>query len=447
VSATPRTLADWLARIEQLHPQAIALELDRVERVKQALGLKSRFPIVTVGGTNGKGSVCAMLEAMLHAAGYRVGCYTSPHLIRYNERVRMDARAAADADLVRAFAAVEAARKGAGGTTADAQNPGTRDDGSAAVPLTYFEFGTLAAVWLFAEQQVEAAVLEVGLGGRLDAVNAFDADSAVVVSVDLDHMEYLGPDREAIGFEKAGIFRAGRPAICADPAPPASLRRHAGEVGAKWLQIGADFGYERQAGQWRYWGPGGKRNALPYPALRGTVQLGNAAAAITALDTLRERLPVAAGDVRSGLLHAEVAGRFQVLPGRPAVILDVAHNPHAARALAENLRAFERGGRTLAVFSMLKDKDIAGVVAAVKGTMAHWFVAPAASPRAASVDMLAAAAAGEAITCCESVAAAYAQACNMAREDDKIVVFGSFYTVAAVMEVRAETGSRHGETD
>lgn len=394
--------------------------------MKQALGLAPAFPILTVGGTNGKGSVCAMLEAMLHGAGYRVGCYTSPHLVRYNERVRVGMREAADSDLVRAFAEIEAAR--------------------GMVPLTYFEFGTLAALRLFVEQKVEAAVLEVGLGGRLDAVNAFDADTAVVVSVDLDHMEYLGRDREAIGFEKGGIFRAGRPAICADPQPPGSLRRHADEIGAKWLAIGVDFGYERQGSHWRYWGPGGRRSALPCPALRGAVQLGNAAAAITALDTLRDRLPVAIGDLRSGLLHAEIAGRFQVLPGRPAVILDVAHNPHAARALAANLRAFERGGRTLAVFSMLQDKDVAGVIEAVKGCIAHWFVAAAPTPRAASVERLAeelaAAAAGSALTRCESIAAAYARACDMAAENDKILVFGSFYTVAAVMEARAERTKR-----
>jgi len=439
----PRTLPDWLAYLERLHPQAIALGLDRVERVKNSLGLNPGFPIVTVGGTNGKGSVCAMLEAMLHGAGYRVGCYTSPHLLRYNERVRIGMREAADRDLVRAFAEVEAARVRGGGNTADAQNPGTFDGGSEAVPLTYFEFGTLAALWLFVEQGVEAAVLEVGLGGRLDAVNAFDADSAVVVSVDLDHMEYLGGDRESIGFEKAGIFRPGRPAICADPEPPASLKRHAAGIGAKWLAIGVDFGYERQGSQWRYWGPGGKRSGLPYPALRGAVQLANASAAITALDTLRSRLPVAAGELRSGLLNAEVAGRFQVLPGRPAVILDVAHNPHAARALAANLRGFERGGRTLAVFSMLKDKDVAGVIEAVKGVIDHWFIASAATARAASVEMLAerlaAAAAGSALTRCESIAAAYARACDTAAENDKILVFGSFYTVAAVMEARAES--------
>jgi dihydrofolate synthase/folylpolyglutamate synthase len=416
-----RPLADWLAYIEALHPSAVALGLDRVDEVRRAMGLAPEFPVMTVGGTNGKGSVCAMLESILHCAGHRVGCYTSPHLLRYNERVRVGAREAGDRDLERAFAAVEAAR--------------------GAVPLTYFEFGTLAAVRLFVDQGVDAAVLEVGLGGRLDAVNAFDADAAIVASVDLDHMDYLGADRESIGFEKAGIYRPGRPAICADPAPPATLARHAMAIGAKWLAIGTDFGYERQGSHWRYWGPGGRRSALPYPALRGAVQLGNAAAAITALDALRERLPVAADDVRSGLLRVDIPGRFQVLPGLPAVILDVAHNPHAARALAAGLRALPRGGRTLAVFAMLKDKDIGGVIDAVRDLVDHWFIAAAPTARAAPVDVLARELAHrdveKPVTRCDSIAAAYDRACVGAAENDRIAVFGSFYTVAAVMEVRA----------
>ncbi len=403
----------------------MALGLERVSRVRRALALTPVFPVFVIGGTNGKGSVCAMLEAILHRAGYRVGCYTSPHLLRYNERVRIAAQEASDQDLARAFAEVEAARE--------------------RVPLTYFEFGTLAAMWLFAERTVDVAVLEVGLGGRLDAVNAFDADCAVVVSVDLDHMDYLGADREAIGHEKAGIFRDHRPAICADPAPPASLKRHAADVDAQWLAIGTDFGYIRRGGEWQYWGPRGRRNALPYPALRGSVQLGNAAAALAALDTLRERLPIAIDDMRAGLLQVELPGRFQVLPGRPAVILDVAHNPHAARALAENLAGIERDGRTLAVFSMLKDKDIGGVIEAVRNHIHHWFIAALETTRAASVNLLqerlAAAGAGAAVTRCENIAAAHAQACDLAAENDRILVFGSFYTVAAVMQARVRRAS------
>ncbi len=414
------SLPEWLEHIERLHPKTIALGLDRVQQVRRALALDPSFPVITVGGTNGKGSVCAMLEAILDLAGYRVGCYTSPHLLRYNERVRIGRIEAGDADLARAFAAVEQARQ--------------------AVPLTYFEMGTLAAMWLFLQQRVEAAVLEVGLGGRLDAVNVFDADCAVVTTVDIDHVDFLGGDREAIGYEKAGIFRGGRPAVCADPAPPASLTQHAGAIGAQLLRIGVDFGITVQDRQWQYWGPRGRRNALPHPVLRGTPQLANAAAAITALESLRERLPVSVNDLRSGLLQADSPGRFQVLPGRPAVILDVAHNPQAARALAASLAAMGPRGRTYAVLGMLKDKDIAGVVAALKPAIAHWFVAGLAVARGAGADDLDAtlAEAGvEARTRSPDVAAAYAQACDMATENDRILVFGSFYTVATVMRIRA----------
>lgn len=416
----PQTIEQWLEYIERLHPQTIALGLDRVQQVKQALGLAPAFPVITVGGTNGKGSVCAMLEAILHCAGYRTGCYTSPHLVRYNERVRISRTEAHDEDLARAFAAVESARGG--------------------VPLTYFEMGTLAAMWLFAERRIEVAVLEVGLGGRLDAVNVFDADCAVVVAVDIDHVDFLGGDRETIGREKAGIFRGGRPAVCADPAPPSSLVRHAQETGAQLLRIGADFGVTVQDRQWQYWGPRGRRSALPHPALRGVSQLGNAAAAITALDCLRERLPVTMNDIRAGLLQADLPGRFQVLPGRPVVILDVAHNPQAARALAASLQVMSCTGRTLAVFSMLKDKDIAAVVATLKSSVAHWFIAGLGGPRGAGTAELGqalAAAAVDAVTPCGDVAAAYAQACDMATENDRILVFGSFYTVATVMQLRA----------
>jgi len=424
LSHKPETLEQWLDYIERLHPKTIALGLDRVEKVKQALGLAPAFPIITVGGTNGKGSVCAMLEAILHCSGFRVGCYTSPHLLRYNERVRVARAEATDADLARAFAAVESARGNA--------------------PLTYFEMGTLAAMWLFTERRVEVAVLEVGLGGRLDAVNAFDADCAVVTTVDIDHVDFLGADRETIGHEKAGIFRAGRPAVYADPAPPASLVRHAAETGAQLLRIGTDFGVTVQDKQWQYWGPRGKRNALPHPALRGVSQLGNAAAAITVLESLRERLPVTMNDIRAGLLQVDIPGRFQVLPGRPAVILDVAHNPQAARALAVSLKAMGRTGRTFAVFAMLKDKDVAGVIAALKSSVAHWFIAGLGGARGASAADLGRALAGAgvgAVTPCGDVAAAYTQACDMATENDRILVFGSFYTVATVMPLRASRGS------
>ena len=414
----PETLADWLAHIERVHPRAIEMGLERTLQVKQALGLNPSFPIITVGGTNGKGSACAMLEAILHHAGYRVGCYTSPHLLRYNERVRIARSEARDDDLVQAFVAVDRARGG--------------------VPLTYFEFGTLAAMWLFVRERIDVAVLEVGLGGRLDAVNAFDADCALVMTVDLDHMDYLGDTRDAIAFEKAGIFRPGRPAVCAEPRPPQTLRHYAAQIGAALLVIDEDFGYAADKMQWQYRGPHGTRSGLPHPALRGGYQLANASACLTALDALRGRLPVTMDDIRTGLLQAEVPGRFQVLPGRPVTILDVAHNPHAAKALAENLAAMGCSGRTLAVFAMLKDKDIAGVISIVRKHVDHWLIAGIDDTRGADAALLRrqleAAGVTVPITACANIAAAYVQACDRAAENDRILVFGSFYTVAAAMQ-------------
>ena len=438
----PRTLEQWLEYVERVHPLHIAMGLERVTAVRDALDLAPAFAIIAVGGTNGKGSACAMLEAILGHAGYRTGCYTSPHLLRYNERVRIAGREASDADLARAFSAVETARRGKGAMMAGV---GALE----AVPLTYFEFGTLAAVWLLARERVDVAILEVGLGGRLDAVNAFDAACAVVTSVDLDHMEYLGPTREHIAFEKAGIFRFGRPAVCAALPAPESLLRHARDIGAHLLLREREFGFVARQHEWQYWGPCGKRNGLPYPALRGTHQLVNASACLAALDSLRERLPVTMNDVRAGLLQVENPGRFQVLPGRPTVILDVAHNPQAAQALAGNLQQMKRQGRTVAVFSMLRDKDIRGVIDAVKPHIDHWCIASIESPRAAPIEIierhLLDADAAAAVSTCESMAAAYARACGMTTEDDKILAFGSFYTVAAVMRARSDARGGRGK--
>jgi dihydrofolate synthase/folylpolyglutamate synthase len=414
---TPETLDGWLAHLERAHPRSIEMGLERVGRVRAAMGLAPAFPVIAVGGTNGKGSVCAMLEAILSEADYRVGCYTSPHLLRYNERVRVARREAGDAELCGAFERVEAAR--------------------GEVSLTYFEFGTLAAVRLFADAAVDVAILEVGLGGRLDAVNVFDSDCAVVTCVDFDHVEYLGNTREAIGFEKAGIFRPGRAAVCADPDPPESVARRAREIGARLLQFGRDFGCSGDRLQWDYRGPGGRRAALPLPALRGGFQLRNAAAALTVLEALRERLPVAMRDIRQGLLGVELPGRFQVLPGRPTVVLDVAHNPHAARGLAGNLAALGRHRRSLAVFAMLRDKDIAGVARALEGRFDAWLVAGIAHPRGASAADIAAALRAEGvrgeIVQFDSPRQAFARACEIAGQDDNICVFGSFFTVSDVL--------------
>ncbi len=412
------SLAAWLARLEQLHPSTIELGLDRVRRVRDALGLEPAFPLILVGGTNGKGSTCTYLEAMLGAAGYKTGVYTSPHLLRYNERVRVEGVESSDIDLVQAFGRIDAAR----GDTS----------------LTYFEFGTLGAMMQFVDAGVDVAILEVGLGGRLDAVNVFDADAAVVTSVDLDHMDYLGDTREKIGLEKAGIFRAGRPAICADPRPPASLLEHARNIGADLRRVGRDFAAEREDGQWTYRGTEVRWPALPLPAMAGAYQLRNAAAALAVLEALRTRLPMSGQAIRKGLAAARLPGRFQRIARAPEVILDVAHNPEAARALAATLRDQPAAGRTLAVVGMLADKDAAGVFAALSGEIDAWWTCMPDSPRARDAAALAGIlrehAESAPIRVQQDVNAALAEARSEAREGDRILVFGSFYTVAAVLD-------------
>lgn len=429
--AASRSLAGWLDYIERQHPRSIALGLERVAQVQARLGTVIRCPVFTVAGTNGKGSTCAMLEAILRAAGYRTGMYLSPHLVRYNERVRIDAREVDDALLCSAFEAVERAR--------------------GEVALTYFEYGTLAALWLFGGTRLDVLVLEVGLGGRLDAVNIVDPDCAVLTGVGIDHVEFLGNTREAIGAEKAGIFRATRPAVVADPDPPRSVIECARAVGAHPLLIGSDFGYAREAGQWTYWGPQGRRNALAYPTLRGATQLRNAAAALCALDALRDRVPVAMQEVRTGLANATLPGRFQVLPGRPQVVLDVAHNPDAAATLAENLAASGFSPETIAVFGMLRDKDIAGVIRAVTARITRWHVASLPGARGASAALLSATLRETGVRAPvsehASPAEAYAAARSEASESDKILIFGSFLTVGDVMaRLEQERGgeARHG---
>jgi dihydrofolate synthase/folylpolyglutamate synthase len=412
------SLADWLVRLEQLHPSTIELGLDRVRRVWHALGLEPMFPIIIVGGTNGKGSTCAYLEAILGAAGYKTGLYTSPHLLRYNERVRIAGRDAQDADLIAAFEAVDAAR------------------GESS--LTYFEFGTLGAMVQFIQAGIDVAILEVGLGGRLDAVNVFDADAAIVSSVDIDHVEYLGDTREKIGFEKAGIYRAGHPAICADPAPPTSLVAHANSIGAELKCVGRDFSAQREADHWTYRGVTTTWPKLPVPQMAGACQLRNAAGALAVLEALQARLPVSEAVIRQGLAMAQVPGRFQRIARAPDVILDVAHNPEAARALAATLREQAIVGRTLAVVGMLADKDATEVFAALAGEIDAWWVCTPDSPRACDATALAATLrpqVGNTPVCVQpDVNMALAEARSTAREDDRILVFGSFYTVASVLD-------------
>jgi len=418
----PDDLAGWLAYLERLHPTPIAMGLERVRVVHARLRAALEGTVITVTGTNGKGSTCAMLDAMLRAGGYSVALYTSPHLLRYNERVVIDGAPAEDAALVEAFNVVEDARVA----------------GDVPVALTYFEFGTLAALWLFARARCDAAILEVGLGGRLDAVNVVDPDVAVLTSVDLDHQEYLGDTRDAIGREKAGIFRAGRPAICGEPDPPPGVVDHAQAIGATLVRIGVDYRAIREGAQWRYEGPGGPRFGLPHPALRGDYQVDNAATVLATLGVLKQRLPLGAGAVRDGLVSVSLPGRFTVLPGRPAIVLDVAHNPHAARALAGALGAMSFHPQTIAVVGMLADKDIDGVIEAMKPRIDRWHVATLAGPRGADAQLLAAklVAAGVAsrdVQGFADVPSAYLAAGERVREADRIVVFGSFLTVAAAM--------------
>lgn len=424
----PTSLNDWLTRLESLHPKTIELGLDRVSEVAQRLGVHFDCPVITVGGTNGKGSTCAMLESILLQGGYRVGLYTSPHLLRFNERARINGELASDEALCKNFEAVEAVRSD--------------------VSLTYFEFTTLAILKYFADASLDAVILEVGLGGRLDAVNLVDPDVAIVTSVDLDHQDYLGDTREKIGFEKAGIFRSGRAAICSDPSPPQSLIDHAAAIGADLWLFGRDFNYSGDRQQWNYGGRQQRRSALAYPSLRGANQLLNASAALAALEVLRERLPLGAQEVRSGLVMVELPGRFQVLPGRPAVILDVAHNPHAAATLAQNLEQMGFHPYTHAVFGAMADKDIAGILAHLADRIDHWYLTDLPLPRAASAQSLVAeltkagvrvsdtAGAERSIQCFATPADAYAAARSRATENDRIAIFGSFITVAGVMAVR-----------
>lgn len=426
--ALPSTLPEWLSLLESRHPTEIDMGLERVGQVWHALNASFECPVITVGGTNGKGSTCAMLESILLHAGYRVGLYTSPHLLDFNERARINGNQASDDALIEAFGRVEAARGD--------------------VSLTYFEFTTLAALWLFAGASLDAVVLEVGLGGRLDAVNIVDADVAIVTSIDIDHTAYLGATREAIAFEKAGIFRSGKTAICADPVPPQSLVAHAESIGADLWLFGRDFNYNGDRQQWNYGGRSQRRVALSYPSLRGANQLLNASAALAALEALRQRLPVGAQEVRTGLVTVELPGRFQVLPGVPLVILDVAHNPHAAATLAQNLDNMGFHPYTYAVFGAMADKDIDGILQHLKGRVDHWCLADLPTPRAASAALLKekllktgfvaqpGPEAESSVACFPTPADAYADARHRAGENDRIVVFGSFVTVAGVMLAR-----------
>lgn len=415
-----KSLADWLAHAERLHPKNIELGLERVRAMAGKLGLVFDCPVITVAGTNGKGSTCAMLESILTHAGYRTAVFTSPHLVRFEERLRLSGEAVPADALAAHFEAVERAR--------------------GEMALTYFEFTTLAILLCIAASKPDVAILEVGLGGRLDAVNVIDADCAVITSIDLDHMEFLGPDRESIGFEKAGIMRAGRPAIVSDPVPPQSVIEHAEAIGADLWRMGRDFNVSGDKQQWGWSGRGRRYSGLAYPALRGANQLVNAAGVLAALESLRQRLPVTAQAVRTGLASVELPGRFQIVPGEPALVLDVAHNPHAVAALAENLDAMGFYPTTHGVFGVMADKDLVPMFARIGPMIDRWYFTDLPTPRAAKAANLLARWEAQ-NTRADASASAYAApmealqaAIDRADPADRIVVFGSFFTVGGVLE-------------
>jgi len=423
----PSTLDAWLVHCEQLHPKNIELGLDRVREVARRLALNFACPVITVAGTNGKGSTCAMLEAVLSQAGYRTAVYTSPHLVHFQERCRLQGEIVAAEALLPHFEAVEQAR--------------TQDE---AVALTYFEFTTLAILHCMALAEPEVAILEVGLGGRLDAVNLIDADCAVITSIDLDHMEFLGSDREAIGFEKAGIMRTGRPVVVSDPLPPQSVLDHALEIGADLWRFGTDFNFSGDKLQWAWAGRGRRYSGLAYPALRGANQLVNASGVLAALTALRERLPVTAQAVRNGLAMVELPGRFQIVPGQPTLVLDVAHNPHSVAALTANLDAMGFYPRTHAVLGAMADKDLGPMLARIAPLVDHWYFTDLPTPRAESAAGLQArwealrAQAPDRREITSAVFGSPLQALQAAVEAadpaDRIVVFGSFFTVGGVLQ-------------
>jgi dihydrofolate synthase/folylpolyglutamate synthase len=419
MSTAPRTLADWLAHCERIHPVTIDMTLERVASVARRMALQMPCPVFTVAGTNGKGSTCAMLEAIGLQAGYRTGVYTSPHLVHFEERCRIQGEPVRADALLPHFERVEAAR----GDTS----------------ITYFEFTTLAILSLLADSALDMIVLEVGLGGRLDAVNVIDTDCAIVTSIDIDHTEYLGPDRESIGREKAGIFRPGRPAIVSDPMAPQSVRTQAEALGADLWVFGRDFNYSGDRQQWSWAGRTKRFNSMAYPALRGANQLLNASGGLAAFEAMRERLPITAQAVRNGLALVELPGRFQIVPGQPTLVLDVAHNPHAVAALAENLDQMGFFPRTHAVFGAMGDKDAAGILARIGPLVDAWYFTDLPTPRAASGDDLLArwqALPGRRNVPASTHAspeAALRAAVAAAEPTDRILVFGSFYTVGGVL--------------
>ncbi|MEY4076620.1 MAG: Bifunctional protein FolC [Pseudomonadota bacterium] len=415
-----KTLSEWLAHCENLHPFAIEMGLDRVRQVADRMQIAFKAPVITVAGTNGKGSTCAMLEAVYLQAGYKTGVYTSPHLVQFEERCRLLGESPPAAQFASAFERVELAR----GETS----------------LTYFEFSTLAILKMMVEAELDVIILEVGLGGRLDAVNLVDADCAIITSIDLDHTALLGNDRETIGLEKAGIMRAGKSVVLSDPVPPESIVQHAKKLGADLWLMGQDFNFSGDQLQWSWAGRGRRYSGLAYPALRGANQLLNASGVLAAVEIMRPQLPVTAQAIRNGLAMVELTGRFQIVPGEPVLVLDVAHNPHSVAALAANLDAMGFYPCTHAVFGAMADKDLPSMLKKVLPMVDTWYFTDLPLTRAITAAQLEDqwlqmntrqdVKASQHASPQKALEAAIAAA----GPTDRILVFGSFYTVGGVLQ-------------
>ncbi|WP_051532389.1 bifunctional tetrahydrofolate synthase/dihydrofolate synthase [Brackiella oedipodis] len=416
-------LSDWLTYLENLHTQTIDLGLERVQAVADKLGIEWDGVKIIVAGTNGKGSTCAMLESIYTAAGFSTGLYTSPHLNVFNERIKINGELAQDQAIIEQFDRIEK----------------TRGD----ISLSYFEYTTLAAILLFQKANLDVSIFEVGLGGRLDAVNIIDADCSIVTCIDIDHTAYLGDTREQIALEKAHVYRSHKPAICSDPMPPQSLIDYAQAIEADLWLFGRDFNYSGDKQQWAFAGRTNRRNALAYPALRGANQLLNASAALACIEALNLKLSVPLQAIREGLLLVNLPGRFQILPGQPTVILDVAHNPHAASVLSHNLEHMSFHPYTYAVFGMLNDKDCDSVIQKLSKDVDYWYCVSLQGPRGQSAQALAAKIEQliekddeglPQVRTFDNSVQAYQQALQDMNQNDRLIVFGSFLTVADVLE-------------
>ena len=415
-----KTLSDWLAHCEKLHPLAIEMGLGRLRLVAERMQLALKVPVITVAGTNGKGSTCAMLEAIYLQAGYKTGVYTSPHVVQFEERCRLQGESPPAAQFASAFEQVEKAR--------------------GEISLTYFEFSTLAILKMMAQAELDVVILEVGLGGRLDAVNLIDAECAIITSIDLDHTALLGSDRETIGLEKAGIMRAGKSVVLSDPVPPGSIIQHAKDLGADLWLMGQDFDFSGDQLQWSWAGRGRRYSGLAYPALRGANQLLNASGVLAALEIMRPQLPVTAQAIRNGLAMVALTGRFQIVPGEPILVLDVAHNPHSVAALAANLDAMGFYPCTHAVFGAMADKDLPGMLKKVLPMVDAWYFTDLPLPRATTAAQLQDH--WQQMNTRQDVKAsqhgspqkALEAAITAAGPTDRILVFGSFYTVGGVLQ-------------